>query len=234
MNNRIGGGYITFTYRYRKQILIASICVITIIAIIVFSIIYINKSKKHDTDNIIKETDLKEKKPTDNDEYFKVDIKGEINNPGIYKMKENSRVIDVIDSAGGLTEFADTSVINLSKKITDEMVIIIYSREQVSNFEKTKELENYLQKMCAENEEYSLKNDACIATNNVEKVSGKININTASIDELTTLTGIGESRAKDIIKYREDNGPFKSIEDIKNVSGIGDSTFDNIKENITT
>ena len=66
-----------------------------------------------------------------------VDIKGEVFLPGIYKMKESSRIIDVIEQAGGLTENADTSVINLSKKIQDEMVIIIYSKEQILNFQKT-------------------------------------------------------------------------------------------------
>lgn len=167
-----------------------------------------------------------------NEDYIKVDIKGQIINPGIYELKSSSRVIDVIEIAGGLTEDADTSVINLSKKITDEMVIIVYSKSQVQEFEKTKEIEKQVQEKCSENEIYSLKNEACISTTN--EINGKINLNTATKEELMTLQGIGESKAKEIIKYRESNGNFKSIEDIKNINGIGDNLFAAIKENITT
>ena len=83
---------------------------------------------------------LNQKNRIENIENYKVDIKGEILTPGIYTLKSNSRVIDVIEMSGGLTENADTSVINLSKKITDEMVIIIYSKSEVKDFEKTKEI----------------------------------------------------------------------------------------------
>ena len=134
--------------------------------------------------------------------------------------------------SGGLTENADTSVINLSKKITDEMVIIIYSKSEVKDFEKTKETEKIVQEKCIKKDENALKNDACI-TDSV-KTRGKVSINTATKEELMSLTGIGDSKAEDIIKYREENGLFKTIEDIKNVSGIGDSLFAKIKENITT
>ncbi len=173
----------------------------------------------------------KETKKEKKEELISVDIKGEINIPGIYSLKESSRIIDVIDKAGGLTENADTTVINLSKKIKDEMVIIIYSKEQVNNFKETKQLEEQLQSKCISPDEESLQNDACIEEtyNN----NGKININTASKQELMTLPGIGESKAKDIISYREKNGLFKTIEDIKKVSGIGDTLFAQIKENIT-
>ncbi len=164
---------------------------------------------------------------------YKVDIKGEVLTPGIYSLDSNKRVIDVIDMAGGLTENADTSVINLSKKIKDEMVIIIYSKSEVKEFEKTKEKETQVQEKCIQKDENSLKNDACISTDS-KTTSGKVSINTGTKEELMTLSGIGESKAQDIIKYREENGSFKTIEDIKNVSGIGDSLFAKIKENITT
>ena len=141
-------------------------------------------------------------------------------------------MIDVINLAGGLTEEADTSVINLSKKIKDEMVIIIYSKDQVQDFEKTKEIENQVQDKCAKSEEYSINNDACIKTESI--IMGKININTATKEELMTLQGIGESKANDIIKHRDTNGKFNSIEDIKKVTGIGENIFASIKENITT
>lgn len=147
-------------------------------------------------------------------------------------MKETSRVIDVIEKAGGLTENADTSVINLSKKITDEMVIIIYSKDQVRDFQKTKEIEKQVEDKCNQLDENSLKNDACINSSTILK--GKVSINTATKEELMTLSGIGESKAKDIINFREQNGPYNTIEDIKKVPGIGESIFATIKENITT
>ncbi len=160
-----------------------------------------------------------------------MDIKGEVNNPGIYSLNEGSRVIDVIEKSGGLTDKADTSVINLSKKIIDEMVIIIYSKNEVKDFKKTKELEKQVLDKCVQKDETSLKNDACIE-NSIKDQTTKININTATLEELMTLTGIGESKAKSIIKYREQT-PFKSIEDLLNVTGIGDNLFAQIKENIT-
>lgn len=143
---------------------------------------------------------------------------------------KNSVVIDVINEAGGLTDLADTSVINLSKKIIDEMVIIIYTKEQVANFTKVKETEKIIQDKCNQVDENSLKNDACIKT---EEITSKVSINNSPKEVLMTLQGIGESKANDIIKYREENGPFNSIEDIKNVPGIGDNLFAQIKEDIT-
>lgn len=151
--------------------------------------------------------------------------------PGIYTLNSNNRVIDVIEKAGGLTENANTTVINLSKKITDEMVIIIYSNQEVKDFEKTKETEKIVQEKCIQKDENALKNDACIK-DTIEPTNNKININTATLEELQTLPGIGESKAKDIIAYRENN-KFNSIEDIKKVSGIGEGLFAKIKENIT-
>ena len=164
-----------------------------------------------------------------------MDIKGEINNPGIYKLKKDSRVIDVIEMAGGLTEKANTSVINLSKKIEDEMVIIIYSNYEIENFKKTKEQEESLIKQCSKKDSNSLINDACIETNKEEIVdnNSQVSLNNATKEELMTLTGIGESKANDIITYRNSNGGFKSIEEIKNIKGIGDSIFDKIKDRLT-
>lgn len=230
MNNKLGGGFITFKYRYRKEIII-SVIIVLLLGISIFSYFYFREDEE---DIVITEKkDTKKKLKEEVKEKVSVDIKGEVINPGTYTVDINFRVIDVIDKAGGLTENADTSVINLSKKVIDEMVIIIYSKEQVKNFEETKKQEEYLQNKCISPDDNSLRNDACISSSQTNEVSRKVNINTASISELMTLNGIGESRAKDIISYREKNGPFKTIEDIKNVSGIGESTYANIKENIT-
>ena len=223
--------FITFKYRHRKEILIGLVLLVIVISI-VGVIIYLNMNTEKEEPLVIEKK--KENKKSNTSEVYKVDIKGQVANPGIYSLKANSRVIDVIEKAGGLTENADTSVINLSKKISDEMVIIIYSHEEVNEFGKTKEIEKQVLMECKNNEIYSLENNACIEIDNSTTISGEININTASKEELMTLTGIGESKANDIIKYRETNGPFKSIEDLTKVNGIGESTLANIKENITT
>ena len=236
LNNTSGGVNITFKYRYRKQIIIGIIIFIIITISITIPIIMLsNKKEKKKEKPIVLEKKITKKKKTKTKEIeeYKVDIKGQINMPGIYSLKSNSRVIDVITLAGGLTENADTSVINLSKKIKDEMVIIIYSYDEVYNFKQTKEIEKQVEEKCIQKDENALKNDACISSDQVKDI-GKVNINSASLEELMTLTGIGESKAKDIISYRESNGPFTTIEDLKKVSGIGDSIFAKIKENITT
>ena len=111
------------------------------------------------------------------------------------------------------------------------MVIIIYSEQEVRDFEKTKEIEKQVEEKCVQKDENSLKNDSCIINSTIP--SGKVNINTASIEELMTLNGIGEAKANDIIKYRETNGNFETIEDIKKIEGIGDSIFAKIQEDIT-
>ena len=228
-NNIVGGVIITFKYRYRKQIILGVIIFIIIGGGVGF-IIYKNKDKfKSKKEDIVVENKLVKKKDL-SVEKIQVDIKGQINYPGIYKVDSNLRVMDVIKLAGDLTENADTSVINLSKKVTDEMVIIIYSKEEVADFKKTKEIEKQVEERCIQKDENSLMNDACI---NSSISNGKVNINTASLDELKNLTGIGEKKAKDIISYREQNGNFNSIEDIMKVSGIGEASFAQIKEDIT-
>lgn len=228
----------TFHYRYRKQIII-TIIVVLIVSSLTITTIYFYKPKKEKkisslkvkkTSNPIKEDTLNQK---ENKKYM-VDIKGEVQTPGIYELENSSRVIDVINEAGGLTENADTTVINLSKKISDEMVIIIYSKWQVEHWKETKEQGKYLQEQCISQKEEQAKNDACIddTEENTNSTPSIININTATKEELMTLTGIGESKAEAIISYREKTA-FTKIEDIKNVSGIGDSIYEDIKNNIT-
>lgn len=228
----------SFHYRYRKQIVIGLLIVIIIGSIggfVIYKYQTLPKEKTIDTVKVQKIKKKKDEETIEKVEEYMVDIKGEVNNPGIYKLKKGSRVIDVVGEAGGLTESADTSVINLSKKITDEMVIIIYSRQEVENWVATKQQEEYLQKKCLLEEEGQVENDACIEekTEPEEKQpSTMVNINTATKEELMTLPGIGETKAEAIISYREKT-PFQKIEDLKNVSGIGDSTFEEIKSNIT-
>lgn len=222
----------TFHYRYRKQIILG-ISLIIVLATTISSIIYFYEPKKEKKiEKVAVEKIKKETKKEDTEKLYMVDIKGEVISPGIYELPSTSRVIDVINKAGGLTDIADTSVINLSKKIEDEMVIIIYSEYEVNNWLKTKQEEDYLQEKCQNSEDSKIENDACISDNVIENNETLININTATKEELMTLSGIGETKALAIISYREKT-PFTSIEDIKNVSGIGDSTYNEIKDYIT-
>ena len=228
----------TFWYRHRKIIMLVVISILFIGGLIFF---YIDKNsiKKKESKKkeiVIEKKITKKKKETESDEdLFKVDIKGEVNKPGIYSAKENTRVIDIINMAEGLTNDADTTVINLSKKIEDEMVIIIYSKEEVSNFAKTKEKEKILNENCKHPENTDLTNDACINYESNSSIStDKININKATLEELIKLPGIGESKAKSIISYREKNNGFKSTEEIKQVEGIGDNLYAQIEKVITT
>ena len=168
-----------------------------------------------------------------------VDIKGAVKKPGVYEIEENKKVIDVVEMAGGFTKNADTSMINLAKKVANEMVIIIYTDEEVKQANEDKTVIKVIEKECVCPE---IKNDACLDSkddqnNNIdnkeENISGKININIATIEELQNLTGIGESKAKAIIEYREINGNFQKIEDLMEVSGIGELLYEKIKDNIT-
>ena len=167
-----------------------------------------------------------------------VDIKGAIKKPGVYFTNCNNNVNDIIVLAGGLNENANTSVINLAKKITDEMVIIIYTNDEVQNSNVVDTVIKYVDKEC---NCPNIKNDGCINNEIDKNITNKsdkddndiVNINTASLTELQTLSGIGKSKAEAIIRYREQNGNFKSIEDLLNVDGIGEKLYEEIKSNIT-
>ena len=224
----------TFTYRHKKE-LIMGLIILIIISISIFLIIkYRPKPKKESKKETIEKNIVEEKAKEEKvkEEEYKVDIKGAVITPGLYSLPKSSRVIDVINKAGGLKDNANTTPINLSLKIKDEMVIIIYTNEEVENFVKTKEKEARMIKEC--NEFNNLRNDACINTksNKETKVEGKININTATKEELNTLPGIGSSKAKSIIEYREKVNGFKEIDELKKVEGIGEELFAKIKENI--
>lgn len=198
--------------------------------IIVYFLIYKKPKEKeiNEKDEIVIDKKIEKEESA---KMVQIDIKGQVLSPGLYSLDENSRIMDAIKIAGGLTEEADTSVINLSKKVTDEMVIIIYSKEEVANFKETKEQEEQLQEKCNQKEDNSLINNACITSE--ETITGKISINKATIEELMTLSGIGESKAKEIVAYREKNGPFQDIKDLLNVPGIGENLFASIQEDIT-
>lgn len=159
-------------------------------------------------------------------EYIYVDLKGAIEAPNVYKLEKGSRTIDLINEAGGLLNNANTRFINLSKELKDGDAIVIYTNEEIEEAKKSNII--YVETPCVCEE---VKNDACYNENNNN--DSKININTATLEELMTLSGIGEAKAKSIIEYRETNGKFNNIEDIINVQGISETIFNKIKENIT-
>lgn len=143
-----------------------------------------------------------------NDDRIGVYISGEVKNTGVYYLKKDSRITDLINICGGLTEEADVSKINPAQKLNDSDKIIIPKKEENLNTESIEDT-----------------NESDI------NVQEKININTATKDELTSLNGIGEATANKIINYRNKN-KFKEIEDIMNVPGIGEAKFNNIKDYI--
>lgn len=191
----------------------------------------INNNKVVVQEPCIEKTDVKEESEK---VFCKVDIKGAIKKPGVYKLEKDKRVMDVISLAGGLLENADTRVNNLSKYVQDEMVIVIYTKEEVDKFHEVKEKEKAENKACQVYNEDVI-NNSCIdmeESKDVGEVDTKISINTASLELLMTLPGIGEAKAKTIIEYREKT-KFEKIEDLMNVSGIGEKAFEKIKEYIT-
>jgi competence protein ComEA len=178
----------------------------------------------------------KNQEKTDKMIKYNVDIKGAIKKPGVYQLNSNLTINDAINEAGGLTKDADTSLINLAKKITDEMVIIVYTKEEVKNSNLVKTVIKVVEKECVCP---NIENDGCLNDQIKDNITNKenselININTATKEELQKINGIGESKANSIVKYREANGNFKSIEEIKNVEGIGDNLYETIKIYITT
>lgn len=147
---------------------------------------------------------------------IKVDLKGAVQKPGVYTAQEGERVIDLINRAGGFLDDADQTKINLSQKVADEMVIYVPKVGEDSNV--MEQVASFFQPQQSGNEASS---------------DGKVNINQADSTLLQTLPGIGPSKAEAIIEYRETNGPFKMIEDIMNISGIGEKTFEKLKNSIT-
>ncbi|HGC7122381.1 TPA: helix-hairpin-helix domain-containing protein [Streptococcus agalactiae] len=141
-----------------------------------------------------------------------VDVKGAVNHPGVYSLPSQSRVTDAIKRAGGLSNLADSKSVNLAQKLQDEMVIYVAQKgEKITVVEEEK----------ANN----------IATQGNSK--GKINLNKADLSSLQTISGVGAKRAQDILDYRDSQGGFKTIDDLKNVSGIGEKTLEKLRQDVT-
>ncbi|WP_291668159.1 helix-hairpin-helix domain-containing protein [Clostridium sp.] len=137
-----------------------------------------------------------------------VEIKGEVKNPDVYEIEDGSIIRDLINLAGGLTGEANTDGINRAEKLRGNQLIVIPNKSDIASG--------------------SVINQNASTTND----SGVININTASLEELKKITGVGDVRAQSIIDYRDKNGGFKSIEELKNIDGIGSKTFEKIKDQV--
>ena len=159
----------------------------------------------------------KEEKPapslSEEPEIITVDVKGAVKQPGVYELRVGSRVHDAIYKAGGMTADANSQSVNLAQKLSDEAVI-------------------YVAKEGEEAPGLGSSESSANSSASAEK-TGKVHLNRATEAELQTVSGIGQKRAQDIIDYREANGPFRSVEDLKNVSGIGEKTLEKLKDAFT-
>ena len=140
-----------------------------------------------------------------------VDVKGEIHHPGVYQMKAESRVKNLIEAAGGFTPLADDQKLNLAQLLEDQMVIVVPKKGEEVNSELAQAPTSQKKEVGKE---------------------GKVNINTATVEELKTLKGIGEKKAEAIIEYRKKNGSFKNKEELMKVRGIGKKLYESFQERV--
>lgn len=183
--------------------------------VIVFSFVFINKDNNEsefaaDGMKEITAADLEQKETsTAGAENGKViiDIKGEVKHPGVYEMDASDRIHHVIDKAGGFTDGADQTQVNLAQRVVDEMVIYIPKQGEGDV-------------------------ELPVGASSEGASEGKLRINYATKEELETLSGIGPSKAEAIMKHREENGLFQTPEDLLEVSGIGEKTLENFKDEI--
>ena len=191
-----------------KSIILAFVCSLIVI---IGGLFYFNQSKTEDYSgvsfsNISNETNNKDERAENrHDEKIFVDVKGAVKHPGVFETTKDKRVKDLIEEAGGLLDDADTSTLNLSQKVKDQMIIYV-----LKHGEKPKQI-----------------SDSSSSSN-----TDVININTANKEQLMKISGVGKTKAEAIISYREKNGDFKKKEDITKVRGIGKSTFEKIKDKI--
>ena len=191
-----------------KSIILAFVCSLVLI---IGGLFYFNQNKTEDYSgdsfsNISNETNNKDEKAEKrHDEKIFVDVKGAVKHPGVFETTKDKRVKDLIEEAGGLLDDADTSTLNLSQKVKDQIVIYV-----LKHGEKPKQI-----------------SDSSSSSN-----TDVININTANKEQLMKISGVGKTKAEAIIAHREKNGDFKKKEDITKVRGIGKSTFEKIKDKI--
>lgn len=202
----------------KKQKTIMAIIIAIMLAVIGYYII--NKTEKYDYSELEKISNVEEQEEEEKDkeeEKIIIHITGEVEGGGVIELEKGARISDAIEEAGGITEEADLSNVNLAYSLSDGQKI------KIPNINEENE-ETIIEEKAGEN----------IIIEGKKSEEEKININKATQTEIETLPGIGPSTALKIINYRNEHGKFEKIEDIKNVSGIGDSKYENIKEYICT
>lgn len=214
---------------YKKYLILAS-------CLALFAVAGIGYFMLNNNDSVITEVLAETTSPTSavKEENTKLyfDIKGSVKKPGVYEFTQGDKIIDAINKAGGLTKNATTNNLNLSKKLTNEMVIYVFSKNELTTTKALEPVNNASECKCETIEINNCvdKNTTNESTNNE---TSKININTDNKERLMTISGIGSSKADAIIEYRTKNGNFKTTEDIMNVSGISKTIYDKIKDTIT-
>ncbi len=221
----------------QKQKIIVGI-LIFIVAGFLFYYVYArgNNTEEIELQNTV-ETEEKTEDEEYSDEVILIHVSGAVNKEGIVELKINSRIADAIEQAGGFREDASTEDINLAYKLEDGMKIYIPTKQEK---EQQKQQQNQEQgkNQNSDNTENYVTTSSGIFTdeqnsNANQEQNPKVNINTATQTQLETLPGIGPATASKILEYRKEKGKFNSIEDIKEVSGIGDAKFEKIKDYIT-
>lgn len=206
----------------KNKLLYIGVCIFIVIICIIVCCTIDSNDKNNDysylvtRENIVEENHIEDISEKNKEEYIYVHITGEVINPGVIAVKEGDRIKDIVEKAGGFTEEADTEKVNLAYKVSDGQKINI---PNINNNEDNSN--NYILEGCGED-----------VVEETKESNKKININTATQSELEALTGIGPSTASKIIEYRKSNGKFKNIEEIKNVSGIGDEKYKKIQNEI--
>ena len=231
--------------KYLNTFLISFVILLIIIQYGLFVYFYYVKSFKSENASQVQESvETFDEEPNEKEKLseFYVEIKGAVNSPGVFKVTSDNIINDAINMAGGLKNNAYTKNINLSKNVSKEMVVYVYTNYEYSLL-NTKE-ETYECNCPKQDISACTDKGASIITSdenkpeelpdsNSEVENSKVNINNATKEMLTSLSGIGDAKAQKIIDYRNENGLFKSIEDIKNVTGISEKLFEQIKEFIT-
>lgn len=188
--------------------IIGSVVILIIFVIFLFvGYIASRPTKPLNSKEVFKEENTIESKDT---KQITIYVNGEVKKPGVYQLKSDSRVEDLVKMAGGFTENADSLKLNLAKKLKDEDYICVDKKGEVKGGSS----------------------QSNSATNSGISQEGKVNINKASKEELKTIPGVGDVTAQKIIEYREKNGGFSSVEDLKKVGRIGDKTLEKIKDKV--
>ncbi|MEH6946712.1 helix-hairpin-helix domain-containing protein [Bacillus sp. JJ634] len=208
-------------FRKKKMAVIAIVILISFIGCLMF--FFSSKPKEAEQEKMFIEMEQQEgqevAREIDEPVVIKVDVKGAVQSPGVFIAEPGDRVIDVIEAAGDFKKDADLDKVNLAQLVEDQMVIYVPSIGE---------------------EDIDLPGSIDVMGGGAKTVSGnggtdgnKVNLNTATKEELETLSGIGPAKSTAIIEYREKTGKFEQIEDLKNISGIGDKTFEKLQDSIT-